>query len=306
MKKRITFLLISLTPLITTGQNLISNGSFEDTIACPPGCALLENAVGWIDPVSISSSDLIHICSAICDYTFQGYQLPKTGLAHAGIIVSNVVSTGREYLEKAIDSSLIAGECYHVEFYMSSGIYKYATDDIQVYFSDTLLSNISQANAFYNYLPQVHNSTGNFPDTVNWTLVQGDFVAQGGENYMIIGNFKDLANTNVVIINSSSPVGYAYVYIDDVSLTKVICTGLNELLNPIVQINPNPATENIQFSINSNELYEFQIYDSASRLYYSESFHLISTVNVSNFDPGIYIYRFINKERHLNGKLVIY
>jgi|GEM_PF-4446222 len=54
----------------------------------------------------------------------------------------------------------------------------YTTDAIGAYFSDTLFTNYA---TYYvlPVIPQINNATGNVPDTTNWTLVSGNFTAQG-------------------------------------------------------------------------------------------------------------------------------
>lgn len=298
-------LLFLFIPLFGTSQNLISNGSFEDTVSCPPGFGYLESAVNWLDPITSTSSDLIHDCAQVCNPVTYG-QAPRTGSAYAALIIYYDVNNMREYIEVPIDSPLISGECYHVEFYMSAGFYKFATDDIQVYFSDTLIFNVFTPSSLFSLTPQFHNTTGNFPDTTNWTKVEGDYIAQGTENYMLIGNFKDSSNTNVIVINPQNNNGFAYVYIDDVSLTHIICTGVNEISNSSVLVSPNPSKDNARFEINSNQLFELQIFDSASRLCYSTPFQKEAEIDVSAYKSGIYFYRFVNNKSILTGKLFVY
>lgn len=73
------------------------------------------------------------------------------------------------------------------------------------------------------FTPQINNSSGYF-DSLNWTLVSGTYIASGGENWIVIGNFKDDATTSTSVYNSLGAPS-CYVYIDNVSLTP--CTGIN-------------------------------------------------------------------------------
>ena len=45
--------------------------------------------------------------------------------------------------------------------------------------------------SYYGVTPQVTNSQGVIDDTQNWTKIQGSFVAQGGEKYMLVSSFDD-------------------------------------------------------------------------------------------------------------------
>ena len=70
--------------------------------------------------------------------------------------------------------------------------------------------------------------------------ISGTYIANGGEKYLTIGNFKDDANT--MIDSASSTANSAYYFIDDVSV--IDCTvGINEVNGnkDIGRLYPNPA-----------------------------------------------------------------
>jgi gliding motility-associated-like protein len=79
-----------------------------------------------------------------------------------------------------------------------------------------------------NMNPQVNFDTTAYlsTDTLNWTLFNQCFLANGGEKYMTIGNFRDKRYNKVQPVtsvysapcNSVSGSPYCYLYIDDVSL----------------------------------------------------------------------------------------
>lgn len=83
-----------------------------------------------------------------------------------------------------------------------------------MYFSDTLISQPT-TNANLNFIPQIVDPNYE-TDTLNWVLFSGTFNAIGGERYLIIGNFNDSANTNVITVRPTG--GDAYYYIDDVDV----------------------------------------------------------------------------------------
>lgn len=65
-----------------------------------------------------------------------------------------------------------------------------------------------------------------FSDTTQWTQIQGCFTANGGEQYITIGNFNYNVNTDTLYVGTNNPdpnytnplYDYSYYYIDDVSL----------------------------------------------------------------------------------------
>lgn len=130
-----------------------------------------------------------------------GYQPARSGGGYGGIIIGVVV--GFEYLEVQLTSTLTTGTCYHFEMYINLGNECWFTSDvIGVFLSDTAYVDF-QSISKLPLTPQIMNASGNFPDTLNWTLVSANYVASGAENYIIIGNFKDSANTSQIFVNSS-------------------------------------------------------------------------------------------------------
>jgi gliding motility-associated-like protein len=91
-------------------------------------------------------------------------------------------------------------------------------------------------------------------DTLNWTLISGNYIAQGGEKFITLGNFKDDLNTDTLRLNNLS--SESYYYIDDVSVRPCdsvytsssltipnIFTPNNDKVNDVFRI----ATTNISF-----------------------------------------------------------
>jgi outer membrane protein OmpA-like peptidoglycan-associated protein len=84
---------------------------------------------------------------------------------------------------------------------------------------------ISQTTSVY-YQPQVMNSV-EYPlmDTQGWMEITGDFVAEGGETFLTIGNFLSAANSgytdDTLLLTYLLPG--SYYYIDDVWLYCLDC-----------------------------------------------------------------------------------
>jgi hypothetical protein len=152
----------------------------------------------------------------------------------------------------------------------------YSTDAMQAYFSDTLVSGI-QDYLPLPFIPQITNSNGQLTNTIGWTLVSGNFTATGGENYLIIGNFKNDANT-VTQPSASGSWQEAYYYIDEVSLTT--CTGIeNPDENAAISIYPNPVTNELHVVTGSNTPSEIILYDAVSGTLLQQSFMNSISIN---------------------------
>lgn len=227
------------------GVNLVPNPSFERYTNCPGTISLFDYASPWFTPTD-ATTDLYTPCAGPSSFVSTptngvGVQIPFTGQNYAGAAVwsqyglntNNTYRDYREYLEVQLLSPLFSGKRYQVSFRVSrADNYRYAIAELGACITPgPLVSN----GFFRNFpvVPQVENSPTNILDSTNsWMLVQGTFVATGGESFLTIGNFRTDANTTYTNINpNGSAPDYAYYYFDDVSVT-MIC---DPLTNKVVQ-----------------------------------------------------------------------
>ena len=291
-------------------QNLISNGGFENYTGCPVTFSQIDSVVGWTVPTSYVSTDFFHTCAPLSSLVGvpvnqgTGYQFPHSGDGYAGLFIYAPAPDIREYISTELVSPLVANQCYQFEMYINilNGV-KYTSDDIQVLFSDTLISGI-QGYGVLNYSPQIENTPGNFPDTLNWTLVQMNYTASGGEKFIVIGNFKNDANTTIVsFLQNALPA--TYTYIDDVSLT--ICTGLESLNDKNnFSIHYNQNTQHIQIENRTGKTAYIELFNMLSGKAIQTFFNENAEINTVGIANGIYPYRIsIRDEIVSSGKLLL-
>ncbi len=239
--KNLQFVIFFLVFNYCTAQNLVPNFSFEQYDTCVNGYGQIYLAVPWFQPNICcgpgGSSDFFAKCTnnpniGVPDNS-TGFQNAKNGVAYAGIGVSFYgFNDGREYLEARLKSPLIGGKKYCVHFYVSKADKAFdGIDVIGAYFSvDTLLYN--DVTFFYlPYQPQVVNAPNNIiTDTVNWVLISGEFIANGSEKFITIGNFFPDSLTN-----HDTTAGAAYYYIDDVSV--MLCDDTCKETPPVAKFN---------------------------------------------------------------------
>lgn len=178
--------------------NLVPNPSFEDTINCSKGyiTANIEKAEHWYSPSS-GSSDL-WVPYSNCAYYMSGiypyHQQPFHGQNHAGII-AYTSGEAREYIAVKLLDSLQATKEYCVSFrIIRRSSMNGAIDTFGAYFdADSIHIPTHYA---LPLIPQIESPVGMvITDTLHWTTVSGSFIANGGEKFMAIGNFRDNANT---------------------------------------------------------------------------------------------------------------
>jgi hypothetical protein len=306
MKKTALLLILIASAVAGKGQNLVPNGDFEQYIGCPMSLSQLDSCSIWMNPATnmlgmSGTPDYFNACSpgilvSVPTNFSTSYQPAHSGGAYTGIILFHPSVTEREYIEVPLTVPLISNTCYHFEMFINLLNHSASTSDvIGAYFSDTAITGIS------NYLPlpfipQI-NHIGFITDTLNWTSISGNFMAAGGESYLIIGNFNDDANTGWYQIGTGT--GPSYFYIDDVSLTP--CTGIEEQNNSeAITIYPNPAKEYVIISseFGVKEKAEITITDILGKQVYRNQLTSNCKLQTSNYLPGIYFIE-IN-----NGKTV--
>ena len=230
---------------ISTSENLVFNPSFEEYLDCPhkiDALGTLTIVEAWFQPTS-GSADYFNVCgSKDCGVPKNklGEQHAHTGLGYCGIYCSK--TDYREYLQTQLKHPLEAGQTYQLKFYVS--LSEYSSGSVATIgglltrdrISDTVRSvlmrkqtkkispKVSQTVATY-LEPQVVNPYHRvLTNTQEWTLITGTFEAEGGEQFLTIGNFYPASQSNVVDLDYLTYLlPGAYYYIDDISLTCLTC-----------------------------------------------------------------------------------
>jgi parallel beta-helix repeat protein len=144
---------------------------------------------------------------------------------YAGIICYSDLGAGivpyREYLEVPLQYTLQAGQTYDLSFWISVACRSgWSVDDIGAFVTTGMaFQNGGNPITIPAGAPNIL-SVGNVTSTV-WVQISGTITANGGEDYLVIGQFTNNANANpqprsvCALVYSNH---YAYYYIDDVSL----------------------------------------------------------------------------------------
>jgi hypothetical protein len=247
---------------LLAAQNLVPNGSFEEYTECPTSDAQMNLAAGW--EAYMYSPDFWHACGipgiSGVPNNIAGYQLAHSGDGYAGIhaftSLGQSASGYREILGVQLLGTLIPGSSYHVQFFASwtsseDGTLvsmQYANNRIGVLFS-------TQARQGFNTwypLPNYANVYGEqmITDSVNWTMVDGVFVADSAYTYMYVGNFFGDAETEDTLVNPGGTFGLSYYYVDDVCVVPVgvECSFVGVAESPLegtYVLGPNPFGDEV-------------------------------------------------------------
>lgn len=272
MKRIIHILTIISTtwPEHAVCQNLVPNPSFEVYTECPPGGNTGEplQCIPWTQ-ANEATADYFNVCSppgeAGIPTNFAGEQWPVTGVAYVGACSRSFGVNYREYVQTQLDNPLVADAAYQVSFYISPGEELCATQPFGALF--TVGIPVYDGESVLDYPPQIEVNGGFLNNYADWTLISRCFIAEGGEYYITIGNFRDDSETP---IEPGCNGTVAYYYIDQVSVIELPLSEESFTLDPVT------ACDSFEIFPGSAENYEWTTAPRIPHLQYMNPEHTMS------------------------------
>ena len=228
-------------------QNLVPNYFFESIDQCPDlvNYGSVDLCVtSWTDPTN-GTSDYYNSCSLDPFWNIPshnngyGYQYPRSGVGMVGLIAYQGPGTYREYIHVQLIDSLKQDSCYYVEFYVNKMNKPRYAVNLGCFISDTTI-NSNSGPILLNYTPQIEQPNASLlTDTLNWIRINGVYKANGGEQFITIGNFSDNNTIDTLTVGDTGNNG-AFYYIEDVTLK-------------LVQNNVSAADAGVDQSINQGD-----------------------------------------------------
>jgi gliding motility-associated-like protein len=213
-------------------QNLILNGDFEEYWECPDDATQIERCKYVYNPCeNVSTSDYFNACYTPSanstpvgipnNFNPGGYQYPLSGNGMLGFLSvdGNMEFNYREYIQLSLVESLICGKKYSFTAYFNlSNGYKYSVRNICFYFSMEQLD--EQEYLYKLFEPQFVDSVTEINDTLNWTKISFEFMADKPYRFVSIGHFKKdgIASYFEVDANAFYQNLDTYLFVDSVSL----------------------------------------------------------------------------------------
>jgi hypothetical protein len=205
-------------------QNLVPNPSFEDTLVNPAWNGFVNSDCAlWRSP-SPGSAKYGNDNNPFVPGNASWYQVPRTGAAWT-LLYTNTALYGcpncRDVLQVKLTDTLKQGKKYCVSFYVSRSDYcNYACNNIGALLSPTLITN---SNSIVTITPTINNDfTNPLLSDSTWMEVSGSFVANGNEQYIIIGNFNSDATSDTVFTGvAQAGSDFASYMVDDVSVIEI-------------------------------------------------------------------------------------
>lgn len=305
MKKIILLFLCSFLSFGTVcfGQNLVMNPSFEDTLN---DCDSMHYFIceNWVNPNGFTteyyspSSYLLDCYGAPYNapQSFLGYQTANEGLAYLGMMLYNNAGNGKDFSQGFLSQSLVQGQTYHVAMYINmADSSNYKTCEIDMAFSNQLIytsgGNMNLANKIIFDISDV--------DSIDWKLVTGTYVANGGEQYIYIGSNTDNGDLTCVeeLSTGFTATQCAYYLIDNVYVSEYPLT-LFEIYSPKITLYPNPASDKIMVN-GVAPLTEYSIIDPTGKHIESNLF-FDNEIDLTSIENGIYYLKINNNYYQIN------
>ncbi len=300
MKLCLTILLLT-SGLLLKAQNLVPNPGFEQLNHCPVNQNDFTAIPNWYSVLQ-NSPDFFNVCETGdggVPYNFLGHQQPQQGSGYAGVVLFINNLEYREYIGVKLTQPLQATIEYCVSFYVSAadsaGL---QTNTIGAYIGDSIYPVPSYLVRALPYTPQVQ-STQYIENNTGWQFIEGNFVAQGGEQYLNIGSFTNDPNTtwgpNSAVLNQDPNNQYyiqSYVYIDNIVLEECKKVGIEEDKTNQIKLYPNPAVGfiTVETPVAYTEL-QLQLYSLTGALVHQSVIKggIKNKVDISALAGGIYI-----------------
>lgn len=273
MKLLTTTLLFFFSIQVIFSQNLVPNPSFE-LIECFESEELNPRFTGfkyWYNPNNATPDawGLYDSCRVNSMFdpsvVFSGeFQIPRTDTTMAGLFTFSEGAPSRDLIGVKLLEPLIQDTLYYASMWVSKGNrHNFGNDGTGFLFSEDSLF-INEA-GILGGLPQMYQPSGEvIMDTVNWVQISGTFQANGGEQYLYVGNHFSNEETSFIETLGSANHGWAYYFVDDLEVVKY-----STLLGQA----DNSDVSEVKWIVQENRLQllgdisgEWTIYDMSGRL----------------------------------------
>ncbi len=249
-----------LFPILATPQNLIKNPGFENYTICPDAAAQFN---GYVDDWKsyFSTPDYLNQCGFYPLFWTDSVP-PRTGQGIATCKwLTYLADYEREYLHGEISEALVAGKTYYLEFYVYT-VPSIGLEQIQAHFTKEVIDTIP-ANGILEITAHIENQHGIITQR-DWVKISGCYLAQGGEEYVILGNFETNENTDTIHLINNPMIHFTLV--DDVALYEL--SGLVPPNYSIIEgtLVPYVSSTDLDFYLNDSliDLSDYIFEDSGS------------------------------------------
>ncbi len=258
MRNSILLIILVISPLFNftfcqnqiqrdTGINLVPNPSFEQLrnknpdFNAEPYIAYRNYMSKWASPTK-TTPDLVY--SIYDDKSDEA----RTGEKMIGFLTHNPISkrsdTWREYVQVKLNKTLIENKEYVIEFWVK----RHKQANMASNNIGALLGKAPIVEKNYEPITDMElvvNQTEIInPNEPKWVKISSNFIAQGGEKFLLIGNFYNNENTKFKAVKNLNEPAWEnpYYLLDDVSIREIIV----EEPEPIIAEVEEPVFEDVK------------------------------------------------------------
>ena len=227
-------ILVIFSCSLISAQNLIVNSGFEGFSDCPINIAPMDVMVHDISLPTSSSGDYFNTCGSE-DFgvpsNFKGTQTAAEGSAYIGLYFY-ALNDYREYAQLSTSRTLREKHPYKISMQVSLAEYSklalksmsvlLVSEKIKVPNSSVLSHSRLDLQKNIRFQEVQLKADNSMTETNNWITMTAEFDAKGFENYLLIGNFQDNANTELLnedVVASSGD--FSYYYVDNLMLEEL-------------------------------------------------------------------------------------
>lgn len=217
---------VGLVPLVLCGQNLVSNGSFEDYTDCPSNWFQVHKVVDW-EAVEPYTPDYFNACRDTLDFSipsnWMGYQAASHGQAYVGVVTFyHFDEQAREFVAAQLSQPLQIGVPVHLSMKVAMGGYgstpsvgpRWTSKGVGMKLTTIPFQwawpQVVYPNSAHLYLDEV------LTDTMGWTTLSTVFVPDSAYQYVTIGNFFEDSLSAPVKVDTLPGEQSSYAFVDEV------------------------------------------------------------------------------------------
>jgi len=266
------WLLLCLSIVSIRAQNLVPNGDFESYDQCPDVINVFNGYVAeWSHHMGFAG-EFYHKCG----FWSSGNFPPRSnsqGNCSMTTYRKNSNALPRAYINNRLKRPLRPNELIYISYWVRNWSPRsYYIEDYHIYFSDTAVSKQPDPGEWWIELPaQVEWTGGIIRDSGYYVPITGCFVAEGGEEYITLGNFK---HPDAMRVDSMHPFPQGNSFaLDDVKMISegevdfqdtVVCPGSTYRFHDPYDMNFQARSlttgEQVDSFIMPNEIVELEIF----------------------------------------------
>ncbi|MFM2226596.1 MAG: hypothetical protein RJA07_2798 [Bacteroidota bacterium] len=326
MKKYILLITFLCSSAQLFSQNLILNPGFEEVSGS--GCGFHGFSLGFSDaiiqPMACGIKNWIPISYSPDPWWTRGYDFPANYCSKYIYPHTDSVAVGGSYYYKAVNNlrEIIGGKLtqpliknHHYQFSIYVQLFDTSKwndvgkivgiNSFDALFTDTSLGYLGVF-PMGKYIPQIQINQM-VTDTQHWVQLVDTFIANGGEQFVSIGNFKTDSQTQFILVDSQSNLPeVAYYFIDDVSLIDITPLGIDEVGISKIEVYPNPTDKEINVEYKDIEanskfiIYNYLGKEIITKLIINK--YGILNIDANQFANGLYLYQIVSEGGNIISK----